>query len=63
MKLALYAASKSEVDAADIEAIVGDASELAIDRTLNAAASGDTARAVASNRATTPAASPPTGRR
>jgi DNA polymerase-3 subunit delta len=45
-KLALYAAGKTEVDAADVEAIVGDASELAIDRTLNAAASGDAARAV-----------------
>lgn len=46
-KLALYASGKREVDAADVEAIVGDASELAIDRTLNAAASGDAARAVA----------------
>jgi len=46
-KLALYAAGKTEVDAADVDAIVGDASELAIDRTLNAAASGDAARAVA----------------
>ncbi len=45
-KLALYAAGKTEVDAADVDAIVGDASELAIDRTLNAAASGDAARAV-----------------
>ena len=45
-KLALYAAGKAEVDAADVEAIVGDASELAIDRTLNAAASGDAGRAV-----------------
>ncbi|HEY8246964.1 MAG TPA: DNA polymerase III subunit delta [Hyphomicrobium sp.] len=45
-KLALYATGKTEVDAADVEAIVGDASELAIDRTLNAAASGDAGRAV-----------------
>ena len=45
-KLALYAAGKSEVDAADVEAIVGDASELAVDRILSAAASGDGARAV-----------------
>ena len=45
-KLALYATGKAEVDAADVEAIVGDASELAIDRTLNAAASGDAGRAV-----------------
>ncbi|MEO8421159.1 MAG: DNA polymerase III subunit delta [Hyphomicrobium sp.] len=46
-KLALYVAGKATVDIEDIEAIVGDASELAIDRTLNAAASGDAARAVA----------------
>jgi DNA polymerase-3 subunit delta len=46
-KLALYAAGKREIDAADVEAIVGDASELAIDRALNAAASGEAARAVA----------------
>jgi DNA polymerase-3 subunit delta len=46
-KLALYAAGKAQIDAADIEAIVGDASEMAIDRTLNAAASGDASRAVA----------------
>ncbi len=46
-KLALFASGKAQIDAADVEAIVGDASELAIDRTLNAAASGDAARAVA----------------
>jgi DNA polymerase-3 subunit delta len=46
-KLALYAAGKREVDASDVEAIVGDASELTIDRILTAAASGDAARAVA----------------
>jgi len=45
-KLALYAVGKSEIDAGDVEAIVGDASELAIDRILSAAASGDAARAV-----------------
>jgi len=45
-KLALYASGKTEIDAADVEAIVGDASELAIDRILSAAASGDAARAV-----------------
>jgi DNA polymerase-3 subunit delta len=45
-KLALYAAGKSEIEAADIEAIVGDASELAIDRILAASASGDAAGAV-----------------
>ncbi len=58
-KLALYAADKTEIDAADVEAIVGDASELAIDRTLNAAASGDAARAVAEfSRAVTAGESP-----
>ena len=46
-KLALYAAGKSEIDASDVEAIVGDASELAIDRILGGAAAGDAARAVA----------------
>lgn len=46
-KLALFATGKRQIEAADVEAIVGDASELAIDRTLNAAASGDAARAVA----------------
>ncbi len=46
-KLALYAAGKSEIDAADVEAIVGDASELTIDRILAATASGDGARAAA----------------
>ena len=58
-KLALYASGKREIDAADVEAIVGDASELAIDRTLNAAASGDAARAVAEfSRAVTAGESP-----
>lgn len=46
-KLALYAAGKTEIDASDVEAIVGDASEMAIDRILTAAASGNGARAVA----------------
>ncbi len=46
-KLALYAAGKSEIEPADVEAIVGDASELTIDRILTAAASGDAAKAVA----------------
>jgi len=46
-KLALYAAGKSEVEVSDVEAIVGDASELTIDRILTAAASGNAARAVA----------------
>lgn len=44
-KLALYASGQSEISAADVEAIVGDASELTIDRIVNAAASGDGARA------------------
>src|SRR5262249_4432141 len=46
-KLALYAAGKTEIDVADVDAIVGDASELAIDRILNAAGSGDATRAAA----------------
>ncbi len=46
-KLALYAAGKTEIEPADVEAIVGDASEQTIDRILTAAASGDAARAVA----------------
>ncbi len=46
-KLALYASGKTEVDAGDVEAIVGDASELTIDRILSAAASGDASRAIA----------------
>jgi DNA polymerase III subunit delta len=45
-KLALYAAGKSEIDASDVEAIVGDASQLAIDRILDGAAGGDAKRAV-----------------
>lgn len=43
-KLALYARGKKEIEAADVEAITGDASELAIDRILTAAASGDPPR-------------------
>jgi len=46
-KLALYAAGKSEIDAGDVEAIVGDASQLTIDRILDGAAGGDARRAVA----------------
>ncbi|MEE8530828.1 MAG: DNA polymerase III subunit delta [Hyphomicrobium sp.] len=45
-KLALYAKGKTQIDAGDIEAIVGDASELTIDKVVSAAASGDSARAV-----------------
>jgi len=44
-KLALYAAGKETVEAADVEAIVGDASEMAVDRALNAAMSGRADRA------------------
>ncbi len=39
-KLALFARGKSEIDADDVENVVGDASELALDRIVNAAASG-----------------------
>jgi DNA polymerase III subunit delta len=39
-KLILYARGKSEVDEDDVDAIVGDASEMAIDRIILAAASG-----------------------
>jgi DNA polymerase-3 subunit delta len=46
-KLALYASGKSEIDVSDVEAIVGDASQLAIDRVLDGAAGGDAKRAVA----------------
>lgn len=45
-KLALYAHGKAEIDADDVEAIVGDASEQSIDRIVTAAASGNAGRAV-----------------
>jgi DNA polymerase-3 subunit delta len=45
-KLALYAQGRTRIEADDVAAIVGDASELAIDKVLLAAASGDGARAV-----------------
>ena len=45
-KLALYASGKAAVEADDVEAVVGDSSELAIDRILTAAAAGDGAAAV-----------------
>ncbi len=44
-KLALYAADKKEIDVADVESIVGDASALTIDRVVNAAALGERKRA------------------
>lgn len=45
-KLALYARGRSRIEVEDVDAIVGDASELAIDRIVNAAASGNGAVAV-----------------
>jgi len=45
-KLALYAAGKETIQVDDVEAIVGDASELALDRVVMAAAGGEAARAV-----------------
>jgi DNA polymerase-3 subunit delta len=44
-KLALYVLGRSEVTADDVEAVVGDASDLQLDRIPEAAASGDSARA------------------
>lgn len=46
-KLALYALGQRTVEAEDVEAIVGDASEQTLDAAAFAAASGDAARAVA----------------
>jgi len=45
-KLALYARAKSRIELEDVEAIVGDAAELALDRVVMAAASGQARRAV-----------------
>ena len=45
-KLVLYARGKAQIEADDVEAIVGDASELAIDNILLATASGDSGRAI-----------------
>ena len=45
-KLALYAAGRGTIDAEAIEAIVGDASELAMERVIDAAAAGDGTRAM-----------------
>lgn len=44
-KLALFAHGRGQVTADDVEAIVGDASDLQLDRIPEAAASGDSARA------------------
>jgi len=46
-KLALYAHGKSVIDESDVEAAVGDAAELALDRIVLAAASGQAAAALA----------------
>jgi DNA polymerase-3 subunit delta len=45
-KLALYAAGAGTIDVEHVQAIVGDASELAIDRILSAAVTGDVAAAL-----------------
>lgn len=45
-KLALYAAGKGTIDVDDVEAIVGDASELTVGAIVMAAASGNAARAL-----------------
>lgn len=45
-KLALYAAGKSTIDVDDVEAIVGDASELTVGAIVMATASGNIARAL-----------------
>mgnify|MGYP001766688602 CR=1 FL=1 len=45
-KLALYALHRDRIELADVEAVVGDASELALERIPEAAASGDTTRAI-----------------
>jgi DNA polymerase-3 subunit delta len=46
-KLVLYAHGKSMIEESDVEAAVGDAAELALDRIVMAAASGRTAAALA----------------
>lgn len=45
-KLVLFAHGKKRIEVEDVEAIVGDASELAIDAVLIAAAAGDAAKAL-----------------
>lgn len=45
-KLALYAQGQGQITEDDVEAVVGDAAELTIDRIVNAAASGEGPRAV-----------------
>jgi DNA polymerase-3 subunit delta len=46
-KLALYVGNKARIDVEDVEAVVGDAAELALDMVVMAAAAGDTPRALA----------------
>lgn len=46
-KLALYAAQQDRIEIADVEAVVGDAADLALEKIPEAAAGGDTARAIA----------------
>jgi DNA polymerase-3 subunit delta len=46
-KLALFAQGKPQIDLADVEAVVGDVSELALERVYFAAASGESTRAIA----------------
>lgn len=58
-KLALYCMGRTEVTAEDVDAIVGDASELAVDRIVMAAASGDAASAVRELARTTSAGQSP----
>ena len=45
-KLALYAHGKSEITVDDVDLVVGDASEQVLDKIVNAAAVGDSGRAV-----------------
>ncbi len=46
-KLALFAKGKAEIDVGDVDAVVGDVSELALERVYFAAASGEGTRAIA----------------
>ncbi len=60
-KLVLYCAGRKTIEVADVEAVVSDASELNIDRIVNAAAGGDAATAVRElTRAMTSGESPQT---
>ena len=45
-KLAIYATGKARIEIADVEAIVGDASDLTVDLVVTAAATGDVGRAL-----------------